>query len=38
MNEVTPCQGLTERFARAVELARQLHGDQRRKGTPIPYL
>ena len=38
MNEVTPCQGLTERFARSVELARQWHGDQRRKGTPIPYL
>ena len=38
MDEVTPCQELTERFDRAIEFARRWHGDQRRKGTCIPYL
>ena len=29
---------LTERFRRAVEVASEIHGAQRRAGTQIPYL
>jgi (p)ppGpp synthase/HD superfamily hydrolase len=38
LSSMTPTQHLGERFDSALSLARELHSDQRRKGSEIPYL